>query len=94
LVPFCISIHKAGGGKRKLWQAEIQKSYRLQTKEAGECFLHMIRQFYVWGEEVKRSIDWLTKRLIKIGARVSYHARKWYVQNWGDSPAGGCMIKW
>jgi hypothetical protein len=54
----------------------------------------MIRQFYVWGEEVKRSIDWLTKRLIKIGARVSYHARKWYVQNWGDSPAGGCMIKW
>jgi hypothetical protein len=41
--------------------------------------LHMIRQFYVWGEEVKRSIDWLIKRLIKVGARVSYHARWWYV---------------
>jgi hypothetical protein len=41
--------------------------------------LHMIRQFYVWGEEVKRSIDWLIKRLIKVGARVSYHARRWYV---------------
>jgi hypothetical protein len=36
-------------------------------------------QFYVWGEEVKRSMDWLIKRLIKVGARVSYHARRWYV---------------
>jgi len=41
--------------------------------------LHMIRQFYVWGEEVKRSMDWLLKRLIKVGAIVSYHARRWYV---------------
>jgi hypothetical protein len=41
--------------------------------------LHIIRQFYVWDEEVKRSIDWLIKRLIKVGARVSYHARRWYV---------------
>jgi hypothetical protein len=41
--------------------------------------LHMIRQFYVWGEEVRRSIDWLIKRLIKAEARVSYHARRWYV---------------
>jgi hypothetical protein len=22
---------------------------------------------------------WLVKRLIKVGARVSYHARRWYV---------------
>jgi hypothetical protein len=39
--------------------------------------LHMIRQFYFYGEEVKRSIDWLIKRLIKVGARISYHARRW-----------------
>jgi len=38
--------------------------------------LHMIRQFY-GGEGVKRSMDWLIKRLIKVGARVSYHARRW-----------------
>jgi hypothetical protein len=25
-------------------------------------------------------MDWLIKRLIKGGARVSYHARRWYVQ--------------
>ena len=25
--------------------------------------LHMIRQFYACGEEVRRSIDWLIKRL-------------------------------
>jgi hypothetical protein len=41
--------------------------------------LHMIRAFYVWGEAVKWSIDWLIKRLIKVGAMVSYHTRRWYV---------------
>jgi hypothetical protein len=52
---------------------------RLQMGVLAYNLLHMIRQFYVWGEEVKRSIDWLIKRLIKVGARVSYHARRWYV---------------
>ncbi len=41
----------------------------------------MIRQFYVWGEEVKRSMEWQIKLLIKVGARVSYHARR-------------CMFMW
>ena len=38
-----------------------------------------MREFYLKGEEVKRSIEWLIKRLIKVGARVSYHASKWLV---------------
>ena len=41
--------------------------------------LQMIRQFFVWGEEVKRSVEWLIKRLIKVRARISYYARRWYV---------------
>jgi hypothetical protein len=41
--------------------------------------LHMLRQFYLHGEEVKRSIEWLIKRLIKVGAKVAYHARRWHV---------------
>jgi hypothetical protein len=52
---------------------------RLKMGVLAYNLLHMIRQFYVWGEEVKRSIDWLIKRLIKVGASVSYHARRWYV---------------
>ncbi len=48
-------------------------------KEAIRPDFNMLRQFYVWGEEVKRSIEWLIKRLIKVGARVSYHARRWHV---------------
>src|SRR5208337_3939479 len=51
----------------------------LQMGVLAYNLLHMIRQFYVWGEEVKRSMDWLIKRLIKVGARVSYHARRWCV---------------
>ncbi len=41
--------------------------------------LHMLRQFYLMGEEVKRSMEWLIKRLIKVGAKVAYHGRKWQV---------------
>jgi hypothetical protein len=52
---------------------------RLKMGILAYNLLHMIRQFYVWGEEVRRSINWLIKRLIKVGARVSYHARRWYV---------------
>jgi hypothetical protein len=52
---------------------------RLQMGVMAYNLLHMIRQFYVWGEAVKRSVDWLIKRLIKVGARVSYHARRWHV---------------
>ncbi|MGD0827280.1 MAG: transposase [Desulfobaccales bacterium] len=53
---------------------------RLKMGVLAYNLLHMIRQFYVWGEEVKRSMDWLIKRLIKVGARFSYQARRWYVQ--------------
>jgi hypothetical protein len=35
--------------------------------------LHMLREFYLRGEEVKRSIEWL----IKVGAKVAHHARMW-----------------
>ncbi len=41
--------------------------------------LHMLRQFYLSGDEVKRSMEWLIKRMIKVGAKVAYHGRKWQV---------------
>jgi hypothetical protein len=41
--------------------------------------LHMLRQFYLVGEEVKRSMEWLIKRLIKVGAKVACHGRMWQV---------------
>jgi len=37
--------------------------------------LHMLRQFYLMGEEVKRSMEWLIKSLIKVGAKIAYHGR-------------------
>jgi len=50
---------------------------RLKMGVLAYNLLHMIRQFYVRVEEVKQSMDWLIKRLIKVGAKVSYHARRW-----------------
>ena len=41
--------------------------------------LHMIRDTAFWGEKVKPSIDSIIRRLVKVGARVVYHARRWYV---------------
>src|SRR5208283_5284614 len=41
--------------------------------------LHMIRDAAFWGESVKPSVDTIIKRLVKVGARVVYNARKWYV---------------
>jgi hypothetical protein len=39
----------------------------------------MIRDAAFWGESAKPSIDSIIRRLVKVGARVVYHARKWYV---------------
>jgi len=39
----------------------------------------MIRDTAFWGESVKPSIESIIRRLVKVGARVVYHARKWYV---------------
>jgi Transposase DDE domain group 1 len=70
---------------------------RLKMGVLAYNLLHMIRQFYVWGEEVKRTIDWLIKRLIKVGARVSYHARRWYVHVASAFPLAhqyGAVLAW
>ena len=41
--------------------------------------LHIFRSFYLKGEEVRRSMEWIIKRLIKVGAKVAYHGRRWQV---------------
>jgi len=46
---------------------------RLLTGVLAYNLLHMLRQFYLVGEEVKRSMEWLIKRLIKVGTKVAYH---------------------
>jgi hypothetical protein len=51
--------------------------------------LHMLRQFYLMGEEVKRSMEWLIKRLIKVGAKVAYHGRMWQVHVASAFPLAG-----
>jgi hypothetical protein len=41
--------------------------------------LHMIRDAAFWGDRVKPSIESVIRRLVKVAARVVYHARRWYV---------------
>ena len=41
--------------------------------------LRLLREFHLEGEEVKRSVEWLIRRLIKVASRISYHSRYWWV---------------
>ncbi len=41
------------------------------------------------GEKVKRSIEWLIKRLIKVGAKVAYQGRMWQVHAASAFPLAG-----
>jgi hypothetical protein len=42
--------------------------------------LHVLRQWYLLGEDGKESMEWLTNRLIKVGAKVAYHGPTWQVR--------------
>jgi len=66
-------------------------------KEVIRPDFNMLRQFYVWGEEVKGSIEWLIKRLITVGGKVSYHARGWYAHVASAFPLAhrwGAVLDW
>jgi hypothetical protein len=52
---------------------------RLKMGFLAYNMLHLIRRFYLWGEDTRRSIEWIIMRLVKAGARIAYHARRWYV---------------
>lgn len=41
--------------------------------------LHAIRKLYLKAEPVRRSLEWIIRRIVKVAARVSYHARRWHV---------------
>ncbi len=52
---------------------------RLKMGLLAYNLLQLLRQFYVKGEEVQRSVDWLIRRLIKVASRITYHGRYWRV---------------
>lgn len=39
----------------------------------------MLREFHLHGEDVKRSMEWLIRRVIKAASRISYCGRRWWV---------------
>ena len=41
--------------------------------------LHLLRELYMEGEDVRRSIEWLIQRLVKDASRISSHCRYWWV---------------
>jgi len=52
---------------------------RLKMGALAYNLLHMIREFHLQGEDVKRSMEWLIKRIIKVASRISYSGRRWWV---------------
>jgi hypothetical protein len=52
---------------------------RLLVRVLAYNLLHMPKQFYLMGEAVKRAMEWLIERLIKVREKASYQGRRWYV---------------
>jgi len=52
---------------------------RLNMGLLANNLLHLLREFYIEGEEVKRSVECLIRRIVKVASRVSYHSRYWWV---------------
>jgi len=53
---------------------------RLKMGFLAYNLLHLIRRFYMRdNNKVRRSIEWIIMRLVKVGARIVYHARYWHV---------------
>ena len=52
---------------------------RLKVGFLAYNLLHLIRRFYLHFEKTRRSIEWVIMRLVKVGARIIYHARFWHV---------------
>jgi hypothetical protein len=52
---------------------------RLKMGFLAYNLLHLIRRFYLRGEKTRRSIEWIILRLVKVGARIAYHARYWHM---------------
>ena len=38
--------------------------------------LHMINEFHLQGEDIKRSMEWLIRRIIKAASRIAYSGRR------------------
>ena len=52
---------------------------RLKMGALAYNLLHMVREFHLQGEEVKRSMKWLIRRIIKAAYRISSHGHRWWV---------------
>jgi hypothetical protein len=61
---------------------------RLLIGRLAYNLLHLIRDAAFRGEKVRPSIDSIIRRLVKVGAKVAYHAGRWHVHvASGFSPA-------
>lgn len=61
---------------------------RLKMDFLAYNLLHLSRRFYLWGEDMRRSIELIIPRLVKADARIVYHARYWYVHVASAFPLG------
>ena len=52
---------------------------RLKMGVIAYNLLHLLRTEYIRGEGVRRSIEWVIRRLIKVAGTVAYHARYWHI---------------
>jgi hypothetical protein len=52
---------------------------RLKMGILAYSLLQILLEFYMKSEEVKRSIEWIIRRMVKVASRISYHSLYWWV---------------
>ena len=52
---------------------------RLKMGLLAYNLVHLPREFYMEGEDVKLSVEWLIRRIVKVASHVSYHSRYWWI---------------
>ncbi|MGA2224709.1 MAG: hypothetical protein ABSH41_09735 [Syntrophobacteraceae bacterium] len=73
--------------RKKVRFAEILTT-RVLTKNDLESCIDPHSRYGVLGENVKPSTESIKRRFVKAGARVVYHARRWYVHIASAFPSG------
>jgi hypothetical protein len=71
-----------------LKMVRMARAVRLKMGFLAYNLLDLIRRFYLWGEDARRSIEWIITRLVKAGTRIVYQARRWHVHVASAFPLG------
>ena len=78
-------MYDVGEAEKGVIRPEFKRSVQIDfkgvkiTSDTGVLMLKELDELFDNGEEVRRSIEWLIRRMIKVAAKVAYHSKRWHI---------------